>query len=74
MPARVVWRWFGLLLNAVISNGEWRMAQCAAHDVQFAFNTWAEVNTVTDEQPDVVIIQPCRQRRSLSKAVEQSRR
>ena len=40
----------------MISIIEWRMAQCAARDVRFEFNTWAEANTVTDEQPDVVII------------------
>ena len=40
----------------MISIIEWRMAQCAARDVRFEFNTWAEANTVKDEQPDVVII------------------
>lgn len=35
---------------------EWRMAQCAARDVTFYFNTWAEVADVTALNPDVVII------------------
>lgn len=35
---------------------EWRMAQCAARDVTFHFNTWAEVENVRSENPDVVII------------------
>ncbi|AKI01697.1 NADH:flavin oxidoreductase [Hoeflea sp. IMCC20628] len=35
---------------------EWRMAQCAARDVEFRFNTWAEVEDVIAEEPDVVII------------------
>ncbi|ATG44263.1 NADH:flavin oxidoreductase, Old Yellow Enzyme family [Phaeobacter piscinae] len=35
---------------------DWRMAQCAARDVQFRFNTWAEVEDVTALSPDVVII------------------
>jgi NADPH-dependent 2,4-dienoyl-CoA reductase/sulfur reductase-like enzyme len=35
---------------------EWRMAQCAARDVEFRFNTWAEAEDVMAEKPDVVII------------------
>ncbi|MBU2483680.1 MAG: NADH:flavin oxidoreductase [Alphaproteobacteria bacterium] len=35
---------------------EWRMAQCAARDVEFRFNTWAEAEDVIAENPDVVII------------------
>lgn len=35
---------------------DWRMAQCAARDVAFHFNTWAEVDHVTALKPDVVII------------------
>jgi N-methyl-L-proline demethylase len=35
---------------------DWRMAQCAAHDVEFRFNTWAEAANVLAEQPDVVIV------------------
>ena len=35
---------------------EWRMAQCAARDVEFRFNTWAEADDVLAENPDVVII------------------
>jgi 2,4-dienoyl-CoA reductase-like NADH-dependent reductase (Old Yellow Enzyme family)/thioredoxin reductase len=35
---------------------EWRMAQCAARDVEFRFNTWAEAEDVLAEKPDVVIV------------------
>ncbi|WP_420859624.1 FAD-dependent oxidoreductase [Marivivens marinus] len=35
---------------------DWRMAQCAARDVEFRFNTWAEVADVTALSPDVVIV------------------
>ena len=35
---------------------DWRMAQCAARDVTFHFNTWAEADDVTALNPDVVII------------------
>jgi len=35
---------------------DWRMAQCAARDVRFHFNTYAEVAEVTALNPDVVII------------------
>lgn len=35
---------------------DWRMAQCAARDVIFHFNTWAEAEDVTALNPDVVII------------------
>ena len=40
----------------MISIIEWRMAQCAARDVAFHFNTWAEVDDVTALDPDVVIV------------------
>ncbi len=35
---------------------DWRMAQCAARDVAFNFNTWAEAKDVTALSPDVVIV------------------
>ena len=35
---------------------DWRMAQCAARDVTFRFNTYAEASDITAENPDVVII------------------
>ncbi|MDZ7600902.1 MAG: NADH:flavin oxidoreductase [Hoeflea sp.] len=35
---------------------EWRMAQCAARDVEFRFNSWAEADDVIAENPDVVIV------------------
>ncbi|MBO9474809.1 NADH:flavin oxidoreductase [Shimia sp. R10_1] len=35
---------------------DWRMAQCAAHDVVFRFNTWAEVNDIIELNPDAVIV------------------
>lgn len=35
---------------------DWRMSQCAARDVEFRFNTWAEVDDVTALNPDVVIV------------------
>jgi len=35
---------------------DWRMAQCAARDVAFQFNTWAEAEDITALNPDVVII------------------
>ncbi|KJZ23295.1 NADH:flavin oxidoreductase [Tritonibacter mobilis] len=40
----------------MISIVDWRMAQCAARDVQFRFNTWAEGSAVLAETPDAVII------------------
>lgn len=40
----------------MISIIDWRMAQCAARDVEFRFNTWAEVADVTALAPDVVIV------------------
>ncbi|WP_220798154.1 NADH:flavin oxidoreductase [Roseobacter sp. OBYS 0001] len=40
----------------MISIIDWRMAQCAARDVRFHFNTWAEPQTITDLNPDVVIV------------------
>jgi 2,4-dienoyl-CoA reductase-like NADH-dependent reductase (Old Yellow Enzyme family)/thioredoxin reductase len=35
---------------------DWRMAQCAARDVDFRFNTFAEAGDVLAEKPDVVIV------------------
>ncbi|MYM57402.1 oxidoreductase [Thalassovita mangrovi] len=35
---------------------DWRMSQCAARDVEFRFNTWAEAEDVTALTPDVVIV------------------
>ena len=35
---------------------DWRMAQCAARDVQFQFNTYAEASDVTALSPDTVVI------------------
>ncbi|MCZ8078206.1 MAG: NADH:flavin oxidoreductase [Rhodobacteraceae bacterium] len=35
---------------------DWRMAQCAARDVEFRFNTWAEAADVLAERPDLVIV------------------
>ena len=40
----------------MISIIDWRMAQCAARDVAFHFNTWAEAGDVTTLEPDVVIV------------------
>lgn len=40
----------------MISIIDWRMKQCAQHGVTVHFNTWAEVNTVQAENPDVVIV------------------
>jgi 2,4-dienoyl-CoA reductase-like NADH-dependent reductase (Old Yellow Enzyme family)/thioredoxin reductase len=35
---------------------DWRMTQCAARDVRFHFNSWAEADDVTALTPDVVIV------------------
>ncbi len=35
---------------------DWRMAQCAARDVEFRFNTFAEADDVTVLAPDLVIV------------------
>ena len=40
----------------MISIIDWRMSQCAARDVVFHFNTWAEAADVTALNPDVVIV------------------
>ena len=40
----------------MISIIDWRMAQCAARDVIFHFNTFAEADDVTALNPDVVIV------------------
>ena len=40
----------------MISIIDWRMSQCAARDVAFHFNTWAEAADVTALDPDVVIV------------------
>ncbi len=40
----------------MISIIDWRMAQCAARDVEFRLSTWAEADDVTALDPDVVIV------------------
>lgn len=35
---------------------DWRLAECEALGVEIRYNTWAEVDTVTDEAPDAVIV------------------
>ncbi len=40
----------------MISIIDWRMSQCEKLGVTFHFNTWAEAETITAENPDVVII------------------
>lgn len=35
---------------------DWRMAQCAARDVEFQFNTFAGAEDILDLSPDVVIV------------------
>mgnify|MGYP005839004973 CR=1 FL=1 len=35
---------------------DWRMAQCAARDVEFRFNTWAEADDVNALAPNAVIV------------------
>jgi N-methyl-L-proline demethylase len=35
---------------------DWRFDQCARKGVTFRFNTWAEADTVTAENPDAIII------------------
>lgn len=40
----------------MISIIDWRMAQCAARDVTFHFNNWAEAQDVTSLSSDVVIV------------------
>ena len=35
---------------------DWRMSECEAMGVEFRFNTWAEAETVTAENPDIVIV------------------
>ena len=35
---------------------DWRMAQCAARNVEFRFNNWAEAEDIIPLNPDVVII------------------
>ncbi|KGK43338.1 N-methylproline demethylase [Nitrincola sp. A-D6] len=40
----------------MISIIDWRMAECETLGVNFRFNTWAEVDDVMAEAPDVVII------------------
>jgi len=35
---------------------DWRMAQCAARDVMFYFNTYAEASDITSLSPDLVIV------------------
>ncbi|MEJ8307866.1 FAD-dependent oxidoreductase [Agrobacterium larrymoorei] len=40
----------------MISIIDWRMSQCEKLGVQFHFNTWADIETVEAEKPNVVII------------------
>jgi NADPH-dependent 2,4-dienoyl-CoA reductase/sulfur reductase-like enzyme len=40
----------------MISIIDWRMSQCEKLGVTFHFNSWAEADTITAENPDVVII------------------
>ncbi len=40
----------------MISIIDWRMSQCEKLGVTFHFNNWAEADTITAENPDVVII------------------
>lgn len=40
----------------MISIIDWRMSQCAARDVEFRFNTWAEAGDIRAMNPDVVIV------------------
>ncbi|SER47345.1 hypothetical protein SAMN04490244_101174 [Tranquillimonas rosea] len=35
---------------------DWRMSQCAARDVEFRFNTWAEAEDIAALAPDAVIV------------------
>lgn len=40
----------------MLSITDWRMSQCAARNVTFHFNTWAEAGDVTALNPDIVLI------------------
>ncbi|WP_047457870.1 NADH:flavin oxidoreductase [Rhizobium rhizogenes] len=40
----------------MISIIDWRMSQCEKHGVVFRFNTWADAETITAENADVVIV------------------
>ena len=42
--------------SEMISIIDWRMAQCAAHDVDFRFNTFAEAEDILALKPDVVVL------------------
>lgn len=42
--------------SEMISIIDWRMAQCAAHDVDFRFNTFAEAEDILTLKPDVVVV------------------
>lgn len=42
--------------SEMISIIDWRMAQCAAHDVDFRFNTFAEAEDILALRPDVVVV------------------
>lgn len=42
--------------SEMISIIDWRMAQCAAHDVDFRFNTFAEAEDILALKPDVVVV------------------
>ncbi|MGF1622494.1 MAG: FAD-dependent oxidoreductase [Rhodomicrobiaceae bacterium] len=40
----------------MISIVDWRLSQCAARDVEFRFNSWAEAEDVMAEEPDIAIV------------------
>ncbi len=42
--------------SEMIGITDWRMAQCAARDVEFRFNTYADAADVTALDPDIVIV------------------
>lgn len=42
--------------SEMIGISDWRMAQCAARDVEFRFNVFAEAEDVTALDPDIVVI------------------
>ena len=42
--------------SEMISIIDWRMAQCAAHDVDFRFNTFVEAEDILALKPDVVVV------------------
>ncbi|THV24054.1 NADH:flavin oxidoreductase [Peteryoungia ipomoeae] len=40
----------------MISIIDWRLAQCEKHGVIIRYNTWADAETISAEEPDVVIV------------------